>query len=155
MADDKPKTDDKPKQAELGKSGGMKAERWNEIKAALFKPESNTQEAWCRMARDLGQHVEGTGSAVKDSAARQKEIAAMEAAASKRRGAVHQGRGAWFLAIVDLFEMAKPPEGCASPTEDEILSAREPDDIRAQLAARYDQNKVKLDKDAVEAKLNA
>jgi len=114
----------------------MKAERYNEIKRALFDPEHQTQEDWRRHVREMLAHI--GERAPKTFAARLKEIADLHAAAERRRNRVEHGRGAWFMALVDLFEMAQPPEGCSAPTEEEILAAREPDDLRAELARRFD-----------------
>src|SRR5579875_697684 len=110
----------------------MDAKRYDEIKAALLDPEHQTQEGW---RKHIGDMLAAIGDkAPRAAAPRIKEIAKLHAEASRRRGPVNHGRGTWFLALVDLFEMAPVPEGAAAPSEEEILGAREPDDIRAELA---------------------
>ena len=131
------------------KKGVLTVETWDAAKKSFLDPEHNTAQDWHKV---VGTLLDCSST----STPRIKEIKTLHEAATRRRNPVPQGRGVWFLAMVDLFDERNvtPPEGAAYPTEEEILNAREGDDIRAELAARYDQraHAAALSADSVENK---
>jgi hypothetical protein len=117
----------------MAKSKPLSAEQWNKNKARLLEnSEGNTAEDWHKAIASMLEHV---GPKLNK---RTEEIAAMLAKATLRRNAVPQGHGVWFHALLDLFDMASPPADCEKPTEDEVMGAKEPGELRRELAERYD-----------------